>query len=272
MSQPWWRYTKACVRGISSKFAEGALKLAEPEEAISLTKAKEQHKNYVAALKGLGLEVIEIAADDKFPDCVYIEDPAVVCDDTALITVPGHVSRRGETKAVRIALEKLGLRIVDMVEPAFMDGGDVLFTGREFFIGITSRTNRESCKFVEKAFPNYPVTAIDMGESGSVLHLKSCLSMAGPELIAIGQSETGEECWNAIVNHGKFKYNKLSVPENIAANVLYINGTLVHQAASFIPKSIGVLQALNCPKLEVDMSELAKADGALTCDSLLIKF
>lgn len=109
MSSSWFQYTKAVVRGVSSCFSEGSLKLEEPDQEISLTKAKEQWSKYVATLKGLGLEVTEIEADDKFPDCVFIEDPAVVCDDTALITRPGHVSRRGETSAVANTLEKLGL-------------------------------------------------------------------------------------------------------------------------------------------------------------------
>ena len=109
MSTSWFHYTKAVVRGVSSHFAEGSLKLGEPEEAINLTKAKEQWSKYVSALKSLGLEVIHVPADDNFPDCVFIEDTAVVCDDIALITRPGHVSRQGETAAVRSSLEKLGM-------------------------------------------------------------------------------------------------------------------------------------------------------------------
>ena len=95
--------------------------------------------------------------------------------------------------------------------------------------------------------------------------------MAGPELIAIGQSPAGEDAWNAIAKHGKFKYNKLSVTENKAANVLYINGTIIHQDASFIPKGMRVLRSLNCRRVVVDLSEIAKADGCLSCCSLLIK-
>lgn len=109
MSDSWFHYTKAVVRGVSGHFAEGSLKLGEPDEAINLTKAKEQWSNYVSALKGLGLEVIQVPAEDKYPDCVFIEDTAVVCDDIALITRPGHVSRQGETMAVRNSLEKLGM-------------------------------------------------------------------------------------------------------------------------------------------------------------------
>ena len=109
MSNSWFQYSKAVVRGVSNNFAKDALKLAEPEEAINLSKAKEQWSNYVSVLKELGLDVLHVEAEDDFPDCVFIEDPAVVCDDTALITRPGHISRRGETLAVRNTLEKLGM-------------------------------------------------------------------------------------------------------------------------------------------------------------------
>jgi N-dimethylarginine dimethylaminohydrolase len=106
---------------------------------------------------------------------------------------------------------------------------------------------------------------------GKTLHLKSALTMAGPEMVAIGQSSAGEGAWNAIEKHGKFKYTKLSLPEDKGANVLYINGTIVHQAASFVPGSVRILKSLNCRKVEVDMSEFAKADGCLSCCSLLLK-
>ena len=104
----------------------------------------------------------------------------------------------------------------------------------------------------------------------SVLHLTSCLTMAGPELMLIAEGKSGDDAWKIIQEQGKFKYNKLSVPDIQGANVLYINGAIVHQTASFVPESVKVLNSLNCRKIEVDMSELAKADGSLTCCSLLI--
>ena len=104
----WFNYSKAVVRGISNNFADGALKLEEPNEPIDTEKAKQQWRNYVMALENLGLEIIEIESDNDFPDCVFIEDTAVVCDGLALITRPGHYSRRKETMAVRKTIEKLG--------------------------------------------------------------------------------------------------------------------------------------------------------------------
>ena len=197
----WFKYSKAVVRRIPSSFPKAALRQEEPCEAINLAKAREQWSNYVQALKKLKLEIVEIPADEEFPDCVFIEDAAVVCDQTALITRPGHVTRRGETAAVRKALEKLSLQIVDMVEPATLDGGDVLFTGREFFVGLTSRTNNAGVESLKKAFPSYPVSAVNVVEG---LHLKSMMSMAGPNLIAIGESVAAVSAWKEMEKNGNY--------------------------------------------------------------------
>lgn len=88
-------YTHAVVRGIPASLAKGALRMAEAE--VDLDGARRDHAAYVDVLKNkLGLEVVELPADESFPDCVFVEDAAVVCGDTALITRPGAESRRGE--------------------------------------------------------------------------------------------------------------------------------------------------------------------------------
>lgn len=114
-------------------------------------------------LQELGLKVVTIPTDERFPDCVFVEDTAVITDGVALLTILGsllhythchlnpkllcahalgHESRRGETVAVKEALGKIpGLSVVEMVDPGRMDGGDVLFTGREFIVGLSHRTN-----------------------------------------------------------------------------------------------------------------------------------
>ena len=53
----------------------------------------------------------------------------------------GHESRRGEVTAMKEAVTVMGLEVVEMTDPGRMDGGDVLFTGREFFVGQSNRTN-----------------------------------------------------------------------------------------------------------------------------------
>ncbi|XP_067086555.1 N(G),N(G)-dimethylarginine dimethylaminohydrolase 1 isoform X2 [Osmerus mordax] len=145
-------FTHAVVRAIPSSLAKEALRTNNLD--VDLAKAQLEHEVYVNVLKQkLGLEVIELPADESLPDCVFVEDAAVVCGDTALITRPGAESRRKETEAIRQALKQLDLNIVEMTdENATLDGGDVLFTGREFFVGLSKRTNQKGAEILADAF------------------------------------------------------------------------------------------------------------------------
>ena len=128
---------------INQNFADNALRIDKPAEAIDVNRAKEQHATYVRELKKLIPEVVEVPFDARFPDQVFVEEPAVCLDGTALVTQMRPASRAKETEPMRPVLEKMGCRIVEMKEPgAYLDGGDVLFTGREFLIGLTERTNK----------------------------------------------------------------------------------------------------------------------------------
>lgn len=94
-------YTHAVVRGIPASLAKDALRMTQAE--VDLDAARKDHGAYVDVLRTkLGLEVVELPADESFPDCVFVEDAAVVCGDTALITRPGAESRRGEVWSPRV--------------------------------------------------------------------------------------------------------------------------------------------------------------------------
>lgn len=95
MSAAFGRYTHAVVRAMPASFAEAALRSGAGQ--VDAARAQKEHDYYVDVLKNrLGLEVLELPSDDTLPDCVFVEDAAVVCADTALITRPGAESRRGE--------------------------------------------------------------------------------------------------------------------------------------------------------------------------------
>ena len=141
----YFHYTRAIVGSIPSSFAKDSLRFQEPTEAIDLDKAREQHRNYVEQLRNKQLEVKQIEADDKYPDLVFVEDPTVVLEGVALLTRMSPRSRSGEIGPIRGVLEEMGLQIVAMQQPeACLDGGDVIFTGREFLVGLSSRTNKVS--------------------------------------------------------------------------------------------------------------------------------
>nr|XP_046156200.1 N(G),N(G)-dimethylarginine dimethylaminohydrolase 1 isoform X1 [Oncorhynchus gorbuscha] len=266
-------FTHAVVRAIPSSLAKEALRMNVSD--VDLKKAQREHEVYVGVLKQkLGLEVIELPADESLPDCVFVEDAAVVCGDTALITRPGAESRRKETATMRQTLKELGLNIVDMSdENATLDGGDVLFTGREFFVGLSKRTNQRGAEILADAFKDYAVSTVPVTDG---LHLKSFCSMGGPGLIVIGSSEPAQKALKIMQQMSDHRYDKLTVPDDIAANTIYMNlpgkgHVLLHCTPEEFPESAKVFEKLKDHMLiPVSNMEKVKVDGALTCCSVLI--
>lgn len=142
----YFHFTKAVVASrdcLSGNFAKFSLRHREPKEPINVEKAREQHRNYVGELSKLIDHVVEVPAHKEFPDQVFVEDPAVVLDGVALLTRMRSPSRAGEGTPMRAVLENLRLHVVEMKDPdAYLDGGDVIFTGREFLVGLSRRTNK----------------------------------------------------------------------------------------------------------------------------------
>ena len=142
----YFNFQRAIVgspESINEKFARQSLRIRQPEKEIDIAKAKHQHSVYVSELKKLIPTIVEVPADNRFPDQIYVEEPAVILNGVALLTKMAPPSRAGEVEPMRKVLETMNLEIINMNEPdAFLDGGDVLFTGREFFVGLSERTNK----------------------------------------------------------------------------------------------------------------------------------
>lgn len=266
-------YTHAVVRGVPNSLAAGALRLTEAE--VDLAGAVQEHVEYVEVLKTrLGLEVLELPADEALPDCVFVEDAAVVCGNTALITRPGAEIRRAETEAMKEALKKLNLNVVEMKdESATLDGGDVLFTGQEFFVGLSTRTNQRGAEILADAFKDYAVSTVPVTEG---LHLKSFCSMGGPGLIVIGSSDHAQKALKTMQQMSTHRYETLTLPDDLAANCIYMNlpgkgKVLLHHPAEMFPQSVKLFEKLtDYTLIPVDNAEKRKVDGALTCCSVLI--
>ncbi|XP_022920912.1 N(G),N(G)-dimethylarginine dimethylaminohydrolase 1 [Onthophagus taurus] len=238
---------------------------------IELEEAKKQHESYVRLLRELGLDVIELPPDESLPECVFVEDTAVVCNGTALITRPGATHRQKEVETIRVVLKKeLDLPIIEISDQnARLDGGDVLFTGQEFFIGISQWTNEAGASAVAAAFPEYPCTPIKVPEAK---HLKSFVTMAGPDLLCVGQGKEAQEVLKRMEREATFSYQTLTVPDDEAANVLYVNGTLVHRSNEEIPNSFKVFsEKIDYPRRCIPFSQLAKTSSGLTSSCILVK-
>ncbi|XP_006033916.1 N(G),N(G)-dimethylarginine dimethylaminohydrolase 1 [Alligator sinensis] len=175
---------------------------------------------------------------------------------------------------MKIVLESLNLNVVEMTdENATLDGGDVLFTGREFFVGLSKRTNQRGAEILADTFKDYAVSTVPVHDS---LHLKSFCSMAGPNLIAIGSSEGAQKALKTMQQMSDHRYDKLTVPDDAAANCLYLNipnkgHVLLHRAPEEYPESAKVFEKLKDHMLiPIANIELQKVDGALTCCCILI--
>ncbi|XP_015210845.1 N(G),N(G)-dimethylarginine dimethylaminohydrolase 1 isoform X2 [Lepisosteus oculatus] len=178
------------------------------------------------------------------------------------------------TEAVGSALKELGLNVVEMVEEtATLDGGDVLFTGREFFVGLSRRTNQRGAEILADTFKDYAVSMVPVLHN---LHLKSFCSMAGPGLIAIGSSEPAQKALKIMQQMSDHRYDKLTLPDDVAANCVYLNlpdkgHVLLHSSPEQYPDSVKVFEKLKDHMLiPVSNCEKEKVDGALTCSSVLI--
>ncbi|KAM4640733.1 N(G),N(G)-dimethylarginine dimethylaminohydrolase 1 isoform 1-T1 [Discoglossus pictus] len=268
------RYTHAIVRAIPQSLCKEALR-TDKGNVVDLTQAKREHERYIGVLRNtLGLSVVELPEDKSLPDAPFVEDTAIICQDTALITRPGAPSRRREVDAVKKALQDLQLNVVEMTdENATLDGGDVLFTGREFFVGLSKRTNQRGAEILADTFKDYAVSTVPVSD---YLHLKSFCSMAGPNLIVIGSSEAAQKALKTMQQMSDHRYDKLTVPDDAAANCVYLNipnkgHVLLHRAPEEFPESVKVFEKLKDHMLiPVSNTELGKVDGALTCCSILI--
>src|SRR5215207_2161907 len=132
---------RAITRAVSPAMNRCELTYLERQE-IDVARAVGQHDAYVRCLRELGLEVLELAADPELPDSVFVEDPAVVVDEVAVIARMGAESRWAESEAMAEALAPFR-PLYRMTSPATLDGGDVFRAGLTLFAGLSQRTNRE---------------------------------------------------------------------------------------------------------------------------------
>ncbi|KAG0726068.1 N(G),N(G)-dimethylarginine dimethylaminohydrolase 1 [Chionoecetes opilio] len=274
-----FRYTHAIVCRLPDSYKSSALGLSGP---VDLPKARKQHEMYVASLREIGLDVIELPADEKHPDCVFVEDVAIVCNGTALLTKPGHPDRKNEVVYMREILKnELELPVIEITDKnATLDGGDVLFTGKEFFVGLSSRTNQAGACALASAFPEFHCTPIKASLSVMLLytvenslHLKTAMTMCGPDVICVGSTPSVQNILKRIVKEAMFKYQTVTVPDWVAANVVFANGFLLHRSAEDYPETAKVFEEKlsHWTLKSQDFSEFEKANGSLTCCSILIR-
>ena len=250
----------ALTRAVSPTIAECELThLAR--SPIDFETARMQHQAYEQLLAAIGCAVRRVAPAPRHPDAVFIEDAAVVFDEVAVITRPGAESRRDETAAVEAELAALR-PIARIVAPATLDGGDVLIVGRRVYVGRTARTNDEGISQLRATLAphGYEVHAVDVT---GCLHLKSAITAVDDETVLANPE------WVDAVIFGAFRVIEVDPSEPMGANVLRVGRHLVYGAS--YPRTQARLEQLGYTLRTVDASELAKAEGAVTCCSVIVR-
>jgi dimethylargininase len=253
----------ALTREMSPAIARCELTHRE-REAIDVDLARAQHAAYEACLRDAGCRVERLAAGPDMPDSVFIEDTAIVFDEVAIITRPGAASRRAETAGVADALQKYR-PLHRMEAPGTADGGDVLVVGRHVFVGRSSRTNDAGIDRMRRVLTpyGYEVTAIDVQ---GYLHLKSAATAVGDNLLLINPAWLPSLPWGPFASFDRIDVHP---DEPSAANALRIGDQIIYPTS--FPRTRERLERRGLRIASVEASEVAKAEGAVTCCSLILR-
>ena len=254
----------AWVRDVSPALARCELTHLE-RAAIDAQRARQQHALYVTELAALGCRIEWLPPLESQADAVFVEDTAVLVREVAVVTRPGAASRRGEVESVAAALAR-HLEVRRLSDPACLEGGDVLRVGRELYVGLTrgpgARTNAAGIAQLGEALKpfGYAVQALALH---GCLHLKSAATFIPPETLLVNPDWVDSAAFTgaAVI--------AVDPREAYGANTLTVAGvTLVSQA---YPRTQGRLDAAGIATRALDVSELHKAEAALTCMSLLLE-
>jgi dimethylargininase len=230
-------------------------------QPINLERARKQHKDYEEALRRLGCRVLQLPEEPDLPDSVFVEDIALVFPDVAVLTYPGVDSRLPERESIRTNLQPFR-RVLEIKPPARLDGGDVLVLGREIFIGLSTRSNAEAVNALSGILKNfgYHIHGVSLKDC---LHLKSAVTRVGENTLLLNPDWVNQDIftgWDLV---------EVAPGEDYAANALLI-GKRVLYAAVYRETAKRLIDAGISLEI-VDVSELAKAEGAVTCCSLVFE-
>jgi len=234
-------------------------------EPIEYARATREHAAYEDALRALGCRVERLPDLPDHPDSVFVEDTAVVFDEVAVIARPGAASRRGEVESTARALARY--RPVAYIQPpATVDGGDVLVTPGVVFVGITGRTNADGARQLATILAPHRIQVVPVAVAGC-LHLKSAVTLLRASRFGGQATLLINPQWIDPADFAAFDLIEIDPSEPEAANVLRLGDRVL--CAEAHTQTRRRLEAHGIPTLSVAAAELAKAEGGVTCGSIV---
>jgi dimethylargininase len=250
----------AITRAISPALTQCELSFIQ-RQPIDLAKANQQHHAYEKLLAELGARVISLPAEPDLPDSMFVEDPALVLDELAVIFPLGTETRRREAASIAAALSPFR-RLARVELPGTIEGGDILRLGRKLFAGLTARSSTEGIAQLARivAPQGYEVVAVPVT---GCLHLKSAVTSLGNNTLVANRA------WFDSSFFTGYEWVDVDPAEPHAANTLVLAATVVFPAS--FERTRARIEARGFRVTSLDISELQKAESGLTCSSLIFE-
>jgi dimethylargininase len=227
---------------------------------IDHDRAVQQHAEYCRVLRECGADVVVLDVNRHLPDCAFIEDTAVVLDEVAVLTPMGTGARQPEPAGVEPDLRKY--REVQRIElPATLEGGDVLRVGRTLLVGLSSRTNRAGISALEAVVGRYGYKVVAVPVGGS-LHFKTACTALDEGRLLVNTS------WVDVRPLRGFELIRVPEDEPWGANTMRVGPSVCVAAGQ--PRTAELIHGLGFDVRAIDLSEFAKAEGGVTCLSILL--
>ena len=251
---------RAITRGVSRKIAACELTYRSRED-INFEKAAIQLERYCDLLRTWGVDLMPLAASDAHPDCCFVQDTAVVLDEVCVIASMGAPARHGEVSEVERLISPFR-KISRILPPATLDGGDVVQFDKRLFVGLSSRTNARGIAALEKIVEVFGYSVVPVVVTGG-LHLTTGCGVVNDETVLLNPRWLDASAFRSL--------RQLHVPEQEpwAANTIRVNDAVcVEQEA---PRTVDLVQPYAGSIATLDISEFRKAEGSLSCLSLIFK-
>ncbi|MCF2872196.1 arginine deiminase-related protein [Octadecabacter sp. G9-8] len=258
MTHPSFEFTHALCR-LPAKSVTDGLRATDQGDPDPLTFVAE-HAAYVSALRDAGCDVTVLPADDAFPDSVFIEDPALALNGTAIVLRPGAETRLGEAAALRPALVENMNDVIDLRTDGYVDGGDILCTDTRVLLGLSARTNQRGAEDLRPIVEALGYTLEVLQTPPEILHFKTESSLLDATTVLATPTLAGSGAFKGL------NVIETAPKEEAAANAIRVNGYVFLSAG--YPKTAQRLQDAGYNLKILNTSQAALVDGGLSCMSL----
>jgi dimethylargininase len=138
----------------------------------------------------------------------------------------------------------------------------VLRCGRVLYVGATARTDAAGAASLRQAVGGFGFDVRVVPVTGC-LHLKSAATTIGDGVLLFNPA------WVDPEHFGGCRLIAVDPSEPFAANALRIGNAVLHGAQ--FPRTAAMLRSQGFEVVPVEADELAKAEGGVTCCSILIE-